>query len=164
MVAFLALFEKAYPRCHLPSCCQEVLLCSTVDDNQVSLLLDTRIISLGPGELVQGEEVTGALKDLPAQGARLTRGFVACQYSLHLSEYFSPDEVPVVPSISQSLSYFFFELEDFLLHLFCPLQYFRQDHTGDNDHEKQDQGHEEAEILPGLVLGCLSPFPSVPLL
>lgn len=36
---------------------------------------------------------------------------------------------------------------------------FRQDHTGDNDHEKQDQGHKEAEILPGLVLGCLSPFP-----
>lgn len=51
------------------------LFCSAVDDNQVSLLLDTRIISLGPGEVVQGKEVAGALKELPVQGARLARGF-----------------------------------------------------------------------------------------
>lgn len=34
---------------------------------------------------------------------------------------------------------------------------FGQNHTEDNEHEKQDQGHSQAEISPGLILGRLSP-------
>lgn len=35
---------------------------------------------------------------------------------------------------------------------------FDEDHAKDNDFEKQDQGHSKAEMLPGLVLGFMSPF------
>ena len=36
---------------------------------------------------------------------------------------------------------------------------FDQDHAKDNNLEKQDQGHSKAEMLPGLVLGLMSPLP-----